>query len=153
MNCCFVTHVSHLTRCKIFSTWWDCNCWNWIWMTAKESLFIIMCIQAFLFSDQNHNSTAFYDFGDDLEDIPLGARPFYFDLGSLMQADPRGKRIEGYFSPSTTWSPFFTFPLYPKIRSKGNGGQVNAGSCSFSAILNSKNFKISGLNKCMIVWQ
>ena len=71
-------------------------------MTAKESLFIIMCIQAFLFSDQNHNSTAFYDFGDDLEDIPLGAPPLYFDLGSLMQADPRGKRIEGYFSPSTT---------------------------------------------------
>ena len=151
MNCCFVTHVSHLTRCKIFSTWWDCNCWDWIWMTAKKSLFIIMCIQAFLFSDQNR--TTFYGFGDYLDDLPLGSLALDFVLGSLMHADPRGNRMEGYFSPSTTWSPFLTFPLYPKIRSKGNGGQVNAGSCSFSAILNFKNVNILGLNECMIVWQ
>ena len=71
-------------------------------MTAKKSLFIIMCIQAFLFSDQNGNSRTFYGFEGKIQDIPLGTPALHFDLGSLMHADPRGNRIEGYFSPSTT---------------------------------------------------
>ena len=120
----------------------------------RKNLCLLSCaFKLSFFSDQNGDSTAFYGLWVDVDNLPLGTLTLHFDLGSLMQADPRGKRIEGYFSPSTTWSPFFTFPLYPKIRSKGNGGQVNAGSCSFSAILNSKNLKISGLNECMIVWQ
>jgi len=68
-------------------------------MTAKKSLFIIMCIQAFLLSDQNRT---FYGFGANLDDLPLGSLALHFDRGSLMHADPRGNRIEGYFSPSTT---------------------------------------------------
>ena len=71
-------------------------------LNGRERIFVYYHVHSSFPFFQIKISTKRYGFWADQEDLPLGILPLYFDLGSLMHADPRGKRIEGYFSPSTT---------------------------------------------------